>query len=69
MSYQKTIRRKKGEYYRQMNELLSELTDIGEYKSILETQRNLRFLFVENQTILKVEITKGDFKNNASKGI
>lgn len=30
MSYQKTIRRKKAEYYRQMNEFLSELTDIRE---------------------------------------
>ena len=56
-------------YYRQMNEFLSELTDIREQKSILETQRNLRFLFVVNQTILKVESTKGDFKNNESKGI
>ena len=28
MSYQKTIRRKKAEYYRQMNEFLSELPDI-----------------------------------------
>ena len=28
MSYQKTIRRKKAQYYRQMNEFLSELTDI-----------------------------------------
>lgn len=30
MSYQKTIRRKKAEYYKQMNEFLSELTDIRE---------------------------------------